>query len=542
MKTSIGIVFLLLAGCESTLTKTTTDAYIKNLAEVEQFKNRPAGNTTQDGHIPTIYLGSKSVPLKTTVVLPEVFYQARRYQYPGQKFSLDRAASMISAETGVLIRVSEDAYSGPLKSASALSRTDANTVRPPLPPVPALSLSNSADGLVLNAEKSLIDILDSICSQLGLNWEYRNGVVVIQRLTTRSFQLKVQAGTRQFDTSNAKSGSTEATTGGGISGGITTGISSSATVTTSSGKVTPIDTVLDAIRAVLSPAGKAVANPATGTIMVIDTIDGVERAEKIVNRENELLNRYTKIRIAIYTFDQNNSDESGIDWNVAFQNMSKFGGLITSPTTLTNALGGTIKLNVLKTDLVGKWDGTSSFLRLLNENGKAQTVYDQVIEARNRVATAASATTQEVYLAQTTPAPASATGATGGVVGLTPGTITTGFDLQLQPNIYDSGQMSLLFSLGLLDLINLKTIASGVGDNQTSIQGPETKGYNFQQDVPLRVGETTFITGYETTLNSYTRRALDKDAPLLAGGSFRGNGKTQKLFIFITPVSIGTTY
>jgi len=222
--------------------------------------------------------------------------------------------------------------------------------------------------------------------------------------------------------------------------------------------------------------------------------------------------------------------------------MHKLSGVITSPTTLTNNLGGLIKLSVLKTDTVGKWDGTSAFLSLLNENGKAQTVYDQVIEARNRVATAASATTQEVYLAQTTPAPASATGAVGGVVGLTPGTITTGFDLQLQPNIYDSGQMSLLFSLGLLDLINLKTITSGVGDNQTSIQGPETKGYNFQQDVPLRIGETTFITGYETTLNSYTRRALDKEAPLVAGGSFKGNGKTQKLFIFITPVSIGTTY
>jgi len=102
--------------------------------------------------------------------------------------------------------------------------------------------------------------------------------------------------------------------------------------------------------------------------------------------------------------------------------------------------------------------------------------------------------------------------------------------------------MSLLFSLGLLDLLDIKTLTSGSGAGQSSIQGPETKGYNFQQDVPLRVGETTFISGYEATMNSYTRRALDRDAPLLAGGSILGESGNQKLFIFITPISIGTNY
>jgi type IVB pilus formation R64 PilN family outer membrane protein len=511
------------------------------MAEVEQLKNKNNTPMMRDGHIPTVYLGSKSMPLKTTVILPSVFYEIKRYQYPGQKFSLDRAVSMIVAETGVLIRVSQDVYDNAAQPTATTLNTTVEGVRPSLP-TGRISLSHSKDGIVLNADKSLIGILDSICTQMGLNWEYRNGVVVIQRLVTRTFQLKVQAGTRQFDTSNAKSGSTQATTGSTTSGGISSGLSSSATVTTSSGKVAAIDTVVESLRAVLSPVGKAIPNAATGTITVIDNIDGVERAEKIMNRENELLNRFSKIRIEIYTFDQNDQDESGIDWNVAFQNLSKFGAIVKSPTTITNNLGGTVTLSVLKTDTVGKFDGTSAFLNLLNENGKAHTVYDQVVQARNRVATAASATIQKVYLAETTPAPASSTGAVGGVVGLTPGTITTGLDLQLQPNIYDSGQMSLLFSLGLLDLVDIQTITSGSGDNQSSIQSPETKGYSFQQDVPLRVGETTFIAGYEATLNSYTRRALNRDAPLLAGGSFKGNGATQKLFIFITPISIGTTY
>lgn len=544
--TSISIsCFALLIGCASTITN-TNDVYNKDLAEVENLKNNPNSvSLNKDGHIPTVYLGSKSMPLKTTTILPSVFYQVKRYQYPGQKFSLSSAAHIISSETGVLIRVAQDAFGESRQGAA--TKPAVNTVRPPLPPAfqntSNVSVSNSADGIILNSEKSLIGILDSICTQMGLNWEYRNGVVVIQRLVTRSFQLKVQAGTRQFDTSNAKSGSSQASTGSGMSGGITTGISSSATVTTSSGRVAAIDSVVESVRAVLTPAGRAIPNSSTGTILVVDNIDGVERAEKVINRENELLNRFAKIRIAIYTFDQKDSDEKGINWHAVFQKLnSQYQTIIDSPKLITNDYGGSVAFNVLRGVPPGNFDGSSAFLRVLNENGKAHTVYDQVVEARNRVATAASATIQEVYLAQTTPAPASIGGVTGGVVGLTPGTITTGFDLQLQPNIYDSGQMSLLFSLGLLDLISLKKITSGDGTNSSSIQGPETKGFNFQQDVPLRVGETAFITGYETTLNTYTRRALDREAPLLAGGSYKGNSAKQKLFIFITPVSIGTTY
>ena len=536
------VITCLLAACSSALMSTTDAAYNKNLSDsmLRAGPSETPGAALERQLLPT-YLGSRSIPMKTTATLPEIFYQLRRYQYPGQKFSIERAGAILSAETGVLIRVAQEVRAAlspaPIHATAKLP----NALQAPLP-FQSSGLSNSSDGIVLNTEKTLVQMLDSICTQMGLNWEYRNGVVVIQRLVARTFLLKVHAGTRQFDTSNDKSGTTQAATGPGSSGGITTGIKSTATVLTSSGKVAAIDTVADAVRLVLTPAGKVMPNPATGTIMIIDTIDGIERAEKIIYRENELLNRFSKIRIAICTFEQNDSDAHGIDWNIAFQNLGKLGSTVRSPTTLTNTLGGSIQLNVLASGSTGKFDGTSAFIDLLNEKGKANTVYDQVVQVRNRVATAASATVQKVYLAETTPAPASTTGVSGGVVGLVPGTITTGLDLQLQPNIYDSGQMSLLFSLGLLDLIDIQTLSSGSGASQSSIQGPETKGYNFQQDVPLRVGETTFITGYEATLNSYTRRALGRDAPLLAGGSFKGSVANQKLFIFITPVSIGTTY
>ena len=195
------ICIAVLAACTSAVVKNTNDSYSASLTESVDLKNKSgktgAGNS---GSISTIYLGSKSMPLKTTAILPDIFHQIKRYQYPGQKMRLERAVSIIAAETGMLIRISVDVTGG-MSPGSAVSKSAVNGVRPPLPSSLGSSLNSAGDSIVLNTEKSLSEILDTICTQLGLNWEYRNGVVVIQRMVTRTFQLKVHAGTRQFDTS-----------------------------------------------------------------------------------------------------------------------------------------------------------------------------------------------------------------------------------------------------------------------------------------------------------------------------------------------------
>lgn len=546
----------LVAACTTTATKSTNDAYQRGLDKVAQLQkaSETSLKPSTDGKLPFIYLGSKAVPLRNTDTLPAGFYAVKKLEYPGQRFTIAQAASMLSAETGMPIRVAQDVYNITGTTAAAPA-PGAGTTAAGARPVTATSqqmngakeAAEALNNLSFNFDKNLIGALDHICSQTGLNWEYRNGVAVIQRLVTRSFTLKVQPGARVFTTSNAKTGNSQAsnTTQGAAGGGaISTGITAAATVTTNSGELNPLNSVTEAVKAVLTPGiGKAIADQTAGTITVIDNIDGVERAEKIVDRENEILNRYAKVRITIMTFQETRADQVGIDWSAVFQNFGKFGMTLTSPQTLTNNQGGSIGMQIIQgTGAKGPFDGTQAFANLLNDLGKSHTVYDEVIRARNRVATPTSNTNQTVYLAQTTPAAATVAGATGGVPGLTPGTITTGFDLQIQPNIYDSNQMSLLFSLGVLNLVDILTLSSGTGSNQQSIQGPETSGYNFQQDVPLLQGETALVTGYENTLNSYTRRALGDNIPMLAGGSFSGSLSSQKLFIFITPVEIGTTY
>lgn len=455
------------------------------------------------------YYGSKSVPFKLQAEMPAKFRERYEFRFPLLSFTLPQVIEKLTSITDIPIRLSQDAVVAgePLK-------------------VVQLNMSATPEA-----------VLDQICRVTGLNWELRDGVVVIQRLQTRTFTLMVQPGTADFDFSLGKSGQSQA---GGSGGAISTGFTSQAKVGKVA-KMTPMVSTVEAINKVLSKDGRVVGSEATGSIMVIDTPDGVERAARIVERENEVLTRTATFHVEVISFRSRDEDQAGIDWQVAFSNLNKLGATLTAPKSLTSDLAGNITLQLLGSG-GGRFDGSKAFINLLNEYGKTSTVYKNDIRTRNRSTTTVQSLAQTVYIARTTPAPAAIGGTAGGTPGLEPGIVTAGVDLKMQPHIFDSNQISLLFNLGVVDLSDIVPLSSGEGANRTTIEGPETRGFEFQEETFLTPGVTTLITGYERVLESYTRRKLGRDVPLLAGGSFKGESQKEQLFILITPTIVGSAY
>jgi type IVB pilus formation R64 PilN family outer membrane protein len=519
MKTKLTIVALCVAisGCSTVATKRTEASITEHEAKIAALKEQ-AGigtgtvNKAATEKINKPYYGSRSVPFKARSVLPEKFKVVHEFRYPLQSFTLQQSVDKIAAVTGVSIRLAQD----------VTVQGDTRTFQ--------LNMSASAESL-----------LDQLCRTHGLHWEMQGGVAIVQRFVTRSLTLKVQPGTSGSDFSVGKSGRSEASSGAGT-GQISTGFTTSAKVDKLS-KMTPMVSTVEAIGKVLSKDGKVIGSEATGTIMVFDTIDGVERAERIVERENEVLTRAATFHIEVISFRANDTDSAGIDWQVAFSNLNKVGATLTSPKTLTNALGGTLGVQLLQgAGSTGRFDGTKAFITMLNEYGKTATVYKNDIRTRNRVTTTVQSLAQNVYIARTTPAPAGLNGAIGGTPGIEPGTVTAGVDLKMQPVIFDSNQISLFFNLGIVDLTQIVPLSTGTGANQVTIEGPETKGFEFQEETPLVPGVTTLISGYERTLESYTRRKLGRDVPILAGGSIKGEQTREQIFILITPTVVGSMY
>jgi type IVB pilus formation R64 PilN family outer membrane protein len=545
-------VILLVSGCATSRMQKTEDAYSDGTKQVNELL--AAGTRTVPLNLAatqagSVYLGSKVLPLKSEVILPRGLMAVKVFNFGERRFTLEQAATEISKMSGVSIRVSPDVYevrkTNGLASPVDLTAPTTTGARPPIPTplhVSPLPIQRDANVYVsLEGTMSSRDMLDKITRMRGLNWEHSDGAITIQKYVTRSFSLKVPPQATSFDYTAGKSGASQAqTASSGGTGQISTGFTATATITKKSGLISAMDSAEKAVKAVLTSEGRVVTSLSSGTIMVIDSPEGVARATKVIDRENEILTRKAVFNVQVLSFKENDGEENGIDWNLLLSNVGKLGASLTSPKTLVNDLGGKLDLNVVGTG--GRFDGSRAIISMLRERGKVHTYYNANIQTRNRNVTPISALAQTVYIAQTTPAPAATGGGVGGVVGLTPGTVTTGFDMQLEPNILDSNQISLMFTLGVVDLLNIAKLTSGSGDNQQTIEGPETAGYQFQQDVFLMPGETALLSGYERTLSSFRNRTLGKYIPTAAGGSFKGDQSSEKIFILITPVVVGNAY
>lgn len=506
-----------------------TEERMARLVTAQTIATTSAANTATT-KVNSPYLGAKSIPLKTDLVLPEAFRLLKEFRFPNEKFNLSQAAERVSRISSIPVRISTDVS---ITAAAGAPAARTGTV------------ATDQQQITLDATATPAGMLDQICTLLGLNWEYRDGVVVIQRYVTRTFVLKTPPGDSTFNFNSGKTGSSSAANvtgaGGSSTGTISSGFTSTAAITTK-GTMDAMKSVGEAVKAALSANGKVVTSSASGTIMVIDTVEGVDRAAKIIERENEILTRRASFHVEVVAFESATSDESGIDWNAIFQNFGKLGATFTSPTSLVSSAASTLSMKVLSSGTNGRFDGSQAFIRMLSDYGVVSTVHSTDVMTRNRTVTPVTIPTQTAYLAKTTPAPASVGGAAGGTPGLEAGVVTTGFNLMLQPNVMDSNQISLQFAVGILDLIDIKRISSGTGINEQSIEVPQTSGLEFKQDVFLKNGQTVILSGYERSVSRFDRRSMGQDTSAMLGGSTKGRKATQKIFILITPTVVGNAY
>ncbi len=236
----------------------------------------------------------------------------------------------------------------------------------------------------------------------------------------------------------------------------------------------------------------------------------------------------------------NDGAEFGINWDAVFTSLNRIYGVnLSSPSTLTSSTAGVLGVAVLQgsSQTSQQFAGTQAILQALSSYGSAALSDSTTVTTLNRVAvTAQPRTNTKAYLARTTPSQSSsAAGGTPGAPGLEPGSITTGFLLNLLPTITDANRIMLRFSLGVSDLISLNTQTSGTGINQQSIQVPETSSSDFMANVVLRPGESLMIGGYERSATDYERRTLSESAPVGLGGSARGTRTREAVIILISP-------
>ena len=508
------------------------------------------------------WVGSVSVPMGSGERLPSIFTESVRLNFDdaatGGKVSLRTMADRITAVTGVPVRLKPDVFGGadplsrpapppahmamPLPTLSQLPGRGAVDPAAPVALPPAASREMSASAVAMRWSGSLQGYLDQLTDQLSLSWEYRDGVVVIERLRTEFFEIAAMDSETDYHLGLSGADQANATSSGNGGGG-TTSTASSSNEVSEHGKSNVIGSILAAIGQIVKdvPGSSAVRSDGSGRIAVTTTQETLSKVRDFVRAENESLLRQAQVQFDVYSVTRNESDERGIEWSAV---LSALGGAYTgsfgSPATLASATAAGIGFSILTPTQSGVTNrvtshlgGSSALLKLLSEYGVSTQHREVSLLALNRTWDRKSSLGGRAYVSATIPGAASTTGV--GAPGLVTSTVTTGDRYLAQPFILDNNTVVLKFGIGLSSLVNLVNFTSGTGTSQQTVQTPETTAINDQSTVALKAGQILVITGLSRTVSSDDRRALTDDAPIGLGGSKTQSRLREDFVIFVRP-------
>ncbi len=507
------------------------------------------------------WVGSVSVPMGSGERLPSIFTEPIKLNFDdavtGGKVSLRTMADRITAVTGVPVRLKADVFgvgdtpprpvtppppaipSLPTLPARALGGTEAVT----LPPTPVASpRDTSVNAVAMRWSGSLEGYLDLVTDQLSLSWEYRDGVVVIERCRTEFFEIAALESETDYHLGLSGADQANATSSGNGGGG-TNSTASSSNEVNEHGKSNVIGSILAAIGQIIKdvPGSSVVRSDGSGRIAVTSTKETLSKVRDFLRVENESLLRQAQVQFDVYSVTRNESDERGIEWNAV---LSALGGAYTgsfgSPTTLASATAANIGFSILTPTQSGvtnytttHFGGSNAILKLLSEFGVSTQHREVSLLALNRTWDRKSSLGGRAYVSATIPGAASTTGV--GAPGLVTSTVTTGDRYLAQPFILDNNTVVLKFGIGLSSMVNLVNFTSGTGTSQQTVQTPETTAINDQSTVALKAGQILMITGLSRLVSSDDRRTLTDDAPIGLGGSKTQSRMREDFVIFVRP-------
>ncbi|MDR9012409.1 Outer membrane lipoprotein BfpB [Burkholderia multivorans] len=280
----------------------------------------------------------------------------------------------------------------------------------------------------------------------------------------------------------------------------------------------------------LTPGVGHASPPAFGTITVTDTPEVLARVGDFIKMQNGNLTKQVLLNVKILSVQLTDSDSLGIDWKLVYQNLSGFGfGLANTIAADAAATTGTIGIVGAATGTtLGKFNGSSLIVNALSQQGRVSVVTSPSVTTLNLQPVPVQVATQTGYLAQVS---STQTAQVGTSTALTPGTVTTGFNMNLLPYIMPGGEVLLQYSINLSALNRLRTVSSG----GSSIEIPEVANRIFSQEVKLRSGQTLVLSGFDQVTDNGTRSGVGSARNMLLGGSANTNNGRDVIVVLITP-------
>lgn len=371
------------------------------------------------------------------------------------------------------------------------------------------------------------ELLDLVATKTNLAWRFDGEKIHFFRYESRIFRLDALAG-------NLSTSSTVGSTGSGTSTGNGTSSTSSSSSTTSVKTMADLwADVSSAIQSQLSPRGKMSLMPSTGQVTVTDTPDQLRRIDRYIKDLNKALGKQVAFNVHVYSVQSNLNDGYGIDWNAVWSTVSSKYNVGFKSAGTTASLGNLLSLNLVNAANgdPNNFAGTSAIVGALSTVGKTSLVTSTSVVTLNNIPVPVSVTSENGYLQEISTTVNGTSGTTQ--TSMKPGSVTSGFNMNLLPRVGDTDDLMVQFSMDLSDLVKLTTFTSP--DGKSAIQLPQKNLRNFLQRVSMRSGETLVLSGFQQTQAQDDQNGVVNPNFWALGGSRNTSGKSTTLVIMITP-------
>lgn len=412
----------------------------------------------------------------------------------------------------------------------ALSQLQGSSAVPgPSAGLPTIATSAS---LPINYSGPLSGLMDLVASQYDVAWRYSNGRIVVESVVTRSFDVPAlaMASSLSFDLSSKSSPSSSSSEGGA---------NSQAGQEASSKSSTDIlQEISSTVENMLPEEGSSFSvNRSTGLVTVTSSPAVVNRVAEYISTINKRLSEQVALSVKVYSLVLNEDEEFDLDVHGLFKEASRYGismgtagsGGVVPPV---GGLGGP-GLGWAMLDTKSNWAGSNALINALSEKGDVSVVTTASVTTVSGVPVPLQVGEERDYVKEVE--------VTQGIDGnpptasITPGTVSTGFSLQINPRVERNGDVLVQYGINISELAGAEDGFETFETMGSKVQLRRISQRNFIQQARIPHNNTLVLAGFEQVRNEATKRGIGRKAFPLFGGGSKSGMRREIIVIMITP-------
>lgn len=498
----------------------------------------------------TVYVGARVRKPENGDPLPREFETKLGFTLSNsQPMSLFEIAKAVTKGTGITVSIAQDVdkagISAPAdKDEERQNRPDSTAVMPPQTSVDDLMKSlvsgatatgtgefirptaTSKDKMKAQYTGKLSAFLTQVASYYGISWEYENGEIVFFRYHTKTFMIDA------LPTDNALDAGVDGSTSGGGDGTAT----GSQNKLTSKIAIKLWTEVENDLKVVLAGEGEVSPGQGLGSITVRAPGHVMRRVDNYIAKLNKRLSKQIALTLEFYSFTADNTANLNLDISGIFQasgaDILRFGNLAQAPS----GLNATSSLNWSIISPTSKWAGTGAAFTPLEQRGIKVSRNQTSLTTVSGIPVPWQTANDRSFMEKIE---VTIDDENGTSTDLTPGEVTTGFDLSVVPKIMSGNKAVMLqYSLAMSELVGRSDGFDLYTVNGVTVQQKNIDRRATVQTIQIPSGSTLVIAGH---MQSHGSRN-DVDSGLLGlplmGGSKGSAAKDTMMVITITPVIV----